>query len=104
MYEQLHKERQNLIVPIIETEEQYIDKWDSVKYQGKEFIWEHLILTYETKKSIESESSCANDSSVFTLRKFVFGAFSSYICKKILIYPKSLRDIISIGIIYRWLG
>ncbi len=35
--EKLHKERQKLIKPIIEPEEQYINNWRSVVYNGKEF-------------------------------------------------------------------
>lgn len=36
IYEKLHKERQKLIVPIIETEEQYVCNWENVVYKGKE--------------------------------------------------------------------
>lgn len=37
VYENLHKERQKLIIPIRETDEQYIQNWESMKYHGKEF-------------------------------------------------------------------
>ncbi|MBR2402272.1 MAG: hypothetical protein IKB01_05865 [Lachnospiraceae bacterium] len=37
VYDNLHKERQKLICPIIETDEQYIYNWESVAYQGKGF-------------------------------------------------------------------
>lgn len=37
VYEKLHKERQKLIIPIRETEEQYIREWESVEYRGKGF-------------------------------------------------------------------
>lgn len=37
IYENLHIERQKLIQPIVESEEQYIRNWESVIYQGKEF-------------------------------------------------------------------
>ncbi|MBQ8233753.1 MAG: hypothetical protein IJZ34_17805 [Lachnospiraceae bacterium] len=37
IYEKLHKERRKLIEPIIEPEEQYVDKWEAVSYQGKGF-------------------------------------------------------------------
>lgn len=37
IYENLHKERQKLINPICETDEQYIFNWENVKYQGKVF-------------------------------------------------------------------
>ena len=37
IYEGLHKERQKLIVPIRETDEEYISRWETVKYQRKEF-------------------------------------------------------------------
>ena len=37
IYEKLHKERRALVEPIVEPEEQYIDKWEAVPYQGKGF-------------------------------------------------------------------
>lgn len=37
IYESLHQERQKLIIPIQETDNQYIDKWKAVEYEGKEF-------------------------------------------------------------------
>lgn len=37
IYEGLHKERQKLIVPVMETDEEYIRKWEGVEYQGKAF-------------------------------------------------------------------
>lgn len=36
IYESLHKEKQKLITPIIEPQEQYVRNWESVVYQGKE--------------------------------------------------------------------
>ena len=40
VYESLHKERQKLIIPIKETEEQYIQKWKAIEYEGKGFTEE----------------------------------------------------------------
>lgn len=37
VYENMNKERQDLIFPIQETEEQYVQKWNEVLYQGKGF-------------------------------------------------------------------
>lgn len=37
VYEMLHQERQKLIVPIYETDEQFVRDWESVRYVGKEF-------------------------------------------------------------------
>lgn len=37
IYEKLHKERQKLVTPIWEPEEQYVNKWESIEYQGKGF-------------------------------------------------------------------
>lgn len=37
IYEKFHEERQKLVVPIEDTEEQYVQKWQSISYQGKEF-------------------------------------------------------------------
>lgn len=37
IYEGLHKERQNIIMPIREPEEQYVKNWQDVEYEGKSF-------------------------------------------------------------------
>ena len=37
IYPTLHPARQSIITPIRETDEAYIQKWESVKYSGKEF-------------------------------------------------------------------
>lgn len=37
IYLNLHKERQKLIHPIKESDEEYVKKWESVRYSGKEF-------------------------------------------------------------------
>ena len=37
VYEHLHKERQKLICAIRETDEQYVQKWRTVEYEGKGF-------------------------------------------------------------------
>ena len=37
IYENLHKERQKLIVPLRVSDEQYIKEWEQVEYQGKKF-------------------------------------------------------------------
>lgn len=37
IYESLHKDRQLLVNPIMETDEQYINKWQNITYHGKEF-------------------------------------------------------------------
>lgn len=37
VYENLHKERKKLVVPVRETDEQYVRRWEAVSYQGKGF-------------------------------------------------------------------
>ena len=37
IYESIHKERQKLVLPIVESEEEYVEQWKSVQYQGKRF-------------------------------------------------------------------
>lgn len=37
IYETLHKERQKLVCPIWESDEEYIRRWEEVSYQGKGF-------------------------------------------------------------------
>lgn len=37
VYESLHRERQKLVVPILEPDDIYIQKWKSMEYQGKGF-------------------------------------------------------------------
>ncbi len=48
VYETLHKERQKLIIPIIDTDEQYIQKWENITYHGKE-IGENTPEIYTAK-------------------------------------------------------
>ncbi len=48
IYQSLHKERQKLITPIREPDDEYIRKWEAVKYQGKEF-YDGLPEFYTTK-------------------------------------------------------
>lgn len=37
IYESLHEQRQNLVLPIKESDEEYIRNWESVEYEGKCF-------------------------------------------------------------------
>lgn len=37
VYESLHRERQKLIIPVMETDELFIENWESITYHGKEF-------------------------------------------------------------------
>ena len=37
IYGDLHIERQKLVIPIMETDEQFVENWRNVQYQGKEF-------------------------------------------------------------------
>lgn len=37
IYQDLHKERRKLVMPIMESDEEYIQKWEQVEFQGKEF-------------------------------------------------------------------
>ena len=37
IYESLHQERQKLITPIVETNEQFIKKWENIVYEKKNF-------------------------------------------------------------------
>lgn len=37
IYEGLHRERQKLVFPIRESDEEFVDYWKSVEYQGKDF-------------------------------------------------------------------
>lgn len=49
IYENLHEERKKLIIPIRESDEGYIKKWEAVKYQGKGFD-ENMPEYYTVKK------------------------------------------------------
>jgi hypothetical protein len=40
IYSNLNKERQNLVFPVKTTDEQFIEEWKSVEYQGKHFYGE----------------------------------------------------------------
>lgn len=48
IYEALNHKRQNLIIPVSEPEDQYIQNWTSVEYQGKHFD-EHIPELYTAK-------------------------------------------------------
>lgn len=48
VYETLSKDRQHLITPIEDTDEEYIKRWSAVEYQGKEFD-EHLPELFTSK-------------------------------------------------------
>ena len=37
IFESLHRERQKLVIPIKETDEEYIRNWEAVEYEGKRF-------------------------------------------------------------------
>ncbi len=49
VYENLHKERKKLVVPVRETDEQYVRTWEAVSYQGKGF-GENVPEFYTAKK------------------------------------------------------
>ena len=48
VYEQLHKERKRLISPIVESDEEFIQQWEAVEYQGKGF-WDDVPELYTSK-------------------------------------------------------
>ena len=48
IYEKCHSERKKLIVPQFITDEEYAEKWQNVKYQGKEFT-EGTVEIYTVK-------------------------------------------------------
>lgn len=48
VYENLHKERQKIIVPIMEDDEKYIYEWENIIYQGKP-IYEDVPEFYTAK-------------------------------------------------------
>lgn len=48
IYEKCHSERKKLIVPRFITDEEYAEKWQGVKYQGKEFV-EGTAVIYTVK-------------------------------------------------------
>lgn len=56
IYENLHVERRKLIEPIIEPEDQYVDKWKSVKYQGKGFNGDTPEFYTAKKERVRSKS------------------------------------------------
>jgi len=47
-YDMLHPERQKMVVPAVETEEQFVEAWRSVKYEGNPFY--HGTTEYYTAK------------------------------------------------------
>lgn len=56
IYEDLHVERQKIIVPIKETDEAYIRRWQEEKYQGKEFRGDTPELYTQKGERVRSKS------------------------------------------------
>ena len=56
IYESLHVERQKIIVPIKETDEEYIRKWQEERYQGKEFHEDTPELYTQKGERVRSKS------------------------------------------------
>ena len=48
IHRSLHKERQKLIIPIVETDEEFVHNWESVEYQGLTF-WRNQPEFYTMK-------------------------------------------------------
>lgn len=56
IYEELHVERQKIIIPIRETDEEYVRKWQEEKYQGKEFYDDTPELYTQRGERVRSKS------------------------------------------------
>lgn len=56
IYENLHRERQKLITPILQPEAEYVKNWLSVKYQGKEFAEDAPQYYSEKGERVRSKS------------------------------------------------
>ena len=56
IYESMHRERRKLIEPIVESDDQFIHKWESVKYQGKGFDEDSPELYTEKEERVRSKS------------------------------------------------
>lgn len=56
IYEDLHAERQKIIVPIRETDEEYVQKWQGEEYQGKEFYDDTPELYTQRGERVRSKS------------------------------------------------
>ncbi len=56
IYESLHVERQKLIIPVEETDEEYIKNWEAVEYEGKRFYEDAPELYTAKRERVRSKS------------------------------------------------
>lgn len=56
VYERLHEGRQRLVIPVSETEEQFVDRWEQVKYHGKDFDMDAPEFYTEKGERVRSKS------------------------------------------------
>ena len=56
VYGRLHKERQKLIKPILETDEQFVQNWAAIPYQGKRFDESTPVFFTAREERVRSKS------------------------------------------------
>ncbi len=56
IYEGLHLERQKIITPIRETDEQFVQRWEQITYEGKEIDEDVPLLLTERGERVRSKS------------------------------------------------
>lgn len=56
IYEHLHKDRKKLVMPVYESDEEFISNWEQVTYQGKEFYEDTPLLYTEKNERVRSKS------------------------------------------------
>ncbi len=56
IYGALHRERQKLVFPIKETDEEYIKAWESIEYEGKKFYEDTPELYTAKRERVRSKS------------------------------------------------
>lgn len=56
IFKALHVERQKLVIPIKETEEEYVKAWESIEYEGKKFYEDTPELYTAKRERVRSKS------------------------------------------------
>lgn len=58
IYNNLHPERKKLITPILESDEMFLDRWQSCKYEPSDYKEENLVYSTLNNEMVRSKSEC----------------------------------------------
>ena len=58
IYNNLHPERKKLITPILESDEMFLERWLSCKYEPSDYKEENLVYSTLNNEKVRSKSEC----------------------------------------------